>query len=997
MVKQKLILINDADKSGAEITKVTKAAGYTLKTLDFTAAGLPAQIRAHKPDLVLFNLSSEQPLSRVKKAAEIHAECAVPVVLVVDNIEDSFLDNDAVLDRFSFVKRPFTPRELEYALELAISRAKMQHKLDNNQAWVTTTLKSIGDAVITTDTDGRINFMNQVAEQLTSWKLDEALGQELSNVFQIVNEFTGQAVENPAKKVLQKGVVQGLANHTILISKAGKRIPIDDSGAPIKDDQGNISGVVLIFRDITEQRKAEKALEFEKTLIDAMLNYFPEYIYFKDLNSRFYRISKSLATEVFGINDPQEAIGKSDFDFFPEEFAKEDYQTEQNIIKTGKAIVDKVEKRSWANGSVSWASSTKMPLMNSQGRIIGTFGISKNITKEKKMEEALRKSEERYRRQFEETMDAIFIADVETGILVDCNRAAMELVGRPKSEIVGQHHRILHPKGKTELDHNRTFQLHSTQKEGQILEDVIVTKSGELRNVAIKASIFELENRKVLMGIFRDVTEQQKAKNALEFEKTLIDAMLNYFPEYIYFKDLNSRFYRISKSLATEVFGINDPQEAIGKSDFDFFPEEFAKEDYQTEQNIIKTGKAIVDKVEKRSWANGSVSWASSTKMPLMNSQGRIIGTFGVSKNITAQKEAEEQLKKALQDLRNSEEKLKNMLNGSSIPQFFVDQNHEVVLWNDALVKLSGINAADVVGTQNHWKAFYRQKRPCLVDLLLDGTIKKMPDWYSDKYKKSELVENGYEVTDYFEHLGKDGKWIFITAVVIKDSKGKVIGALETLEDITEIKRVEEALASERNLLKTVIDNIPDKIYAKDTEGRFIICNHAVAKRMGKSEPDEIIGKSDFDFIEQELAAQFHADEQAIIKSGEPLINHEEPLDHLEGGRRWNSATKVPLRDNQGNIIGIVGIGRDITERKQAEQERDRMIKELQEALNKVSTLQGLIPICANCKKIRNDKGYYEHVEKYIMDHSGAVFSHGICPECMEKLYPSFSKKNKKK
>ncbi|HDP68893.1 MAG TPA: PAS domain S-box protein, partial [Candidatus Marinimicrobia bacterium] len=437
--------------------------------------------------------------------------------------------------------------------------------------------------------------------------------------------------------------------------------------------------------------------------------------------------------------------------------------------------------------------------------------------------------------------------------------------------------------------------------------------------------------------------------------------------------------------------------EAIGKSDFDFFPEEFAKEDYQTEQNIIKTGKAIVDKVEKRSWANGSVSWASSTKMPLMNSQGRIIGTFGVSKNITAQKEAEEQLKKALQDLRNSEEKLKNMLNGSSIPQFFVDQNHEVVLWNDALVKLSGINAADVVGTQNHWKAFYRQKRPCLVDLLLDGTIKKMPDWYSDKYKKSELVENGYEVTDYFEHLGKDGKWIFITAVVIKDSKGKVIGALETLEDITEIKRVEEALASERNLLKTVIDNIPDKIYAKDTEGRFIICNHAVAKRMGKSEPDEIIGKSDFDFIEQELAAQFHADEQAIIKSGEPLINHEEPLDHLEGGRRWNSATKVPLRDNQGNIIGIVGIGRDITERKQAEQERDRMIKELQEALNKVSTLQGLIPICANCKKIRNDKGYYEHVEKYIMDHSGAVFSHGICPECMEKLYPSFSKKNKKK
>lgn len=666
----------------------------------------------------------------------------MPVVLIGDEIKDSLLENSAGFDRFSFVKRPFTLRELEYAIELAISRARMQQKLHDNEAWVTTTLKSIGDAVITTDIDGQINFMNQVAEQLTGWKLDDALGHDLGEVFRIVNEFTGESVENPVTKVLREGVVQELANHTILISKTGKRIPIDDSGAPIKDKQGSVSGVVLIFRDITEQRKA---------------------------------------------------------------------------------------------------------------------------------------------------------------------------------------------------------------------------------------------------------------KNALEFEKTLIDAMLNYFPEYIYFKDLNSRFYRISKSLATEVFGLSDPGEAIGKSDFDFFPEQFAKEDYNTEQDIIKTGKSIVDKVEKRNWANGSVSWASSTKMPLVNSRGKIIGTFGISKNITAQKEAEEQLKRALEELRNSEAKLKNMLNGSAIPQFFVNENHEVVLWNDALAKLSDIKAEEIVGTKNHWKTFYQKKRPCLVDLLLDGSVKKMRDWYSDKYKKSELVENGYEVTDYFEHLGKDGKWMFITAVVIKDSKGKVIGALETLEDITGIKRAEEALAGERNLLKTVIDNIPDKIYAKDTEGRFIICNKAVAKRMGKSDPEEIIGKTDFDFVEHELAAKFHADEEAIIKSGEPLINHEEPLDHLEGGRRWNSATKVPLRDNQGNIIGVVGVGRDITERKLAEQERDKMIRELQEALNKVHTLQGLIPICANCKKIRNDKGYYESVEKYIMEHSGAVFSHGICPECMEKLYPSFSKKNKSK
>ncbi len=137
---------------------------------------------------------------------------------------------------------------------------------------------------------------------------------------------------------------------------------------------------------------------------------------------------------------------------------------------------------------------------------------------------------------------------------------------------------------------------------------------------------------------------------------------------------------------------------------------------------------------------------------------------------------------------------------------------------------------------------------------------------------------------------------------------------------VLERKAAEEELAKERNLLRTLIDNMPDRIYAKDTESRFIICNKALAIRMGMNNPDEIVGKSDFDFLPHELAAQFRADELAIMQSGQPLINHEEPMDGVSGATRWNLATKAPLRDNQDNIIGIVGLGRDITERKRAEE-----------------------------------------------------------------------------
>jgi PAS domain S-box-containing protein len=145
---------------------------------------------------------------------------------------------------------------------------------------------------------------------------------------------------------------------------------------------------------------------------------------------------------------------------------------------------------------------------------------------------------------------------------------------------------------------------------------------------------------------------------------------------------------------------------------------------------------------------------------------------------------------------------------------------------------------------------------------------------------------------------------------------------LELEKAESEHKLAEEALESEHTLLRNLIDNVPDRIYAKDSEGRFIICNEALARRMGMASPTEIVGKSDFDFLPREMAQRFHTDEQMIIQSGTPMINREEPLT-TEGGTitRWNLATKVPLLDKQGNRIGIVGVGREITDLKRAEAE----------------------------------------------------------------------------
>jgi PAS domain S-box-containing protein len=153
-------------------------------------------------------------------------------------------------------------------------------------------------------------------------------------------------------------------------------------------------------------------------------------------------------------------------------------------------------------------------------------------------------------------------------------------------------------------------------------------------------------------------------------------------------------------------------------------------------------------------------------------------------------------------------------------------------------------------------------------------------------------------------------------------------------------QRTREQLIEELNMFRTLVDSLPDHIYAKDKEGRFILVSAAQARYMGVKNPAELVGKSDFDFYPPDLASQYFADERAIMESGEPLIAHEEPnLDHRTGETSWTSTTKVPVRDNEGRVTGIVGISRDITRLRQAETERERLLTVLERRSTQLETV----------------------------------------------------------
>ncbi len=287
-------------------------------------------------------------------------------------------------------------------------------------------------------------------------------------------------------------------------------------------------------------------------------------------------------------------------------------------------------------GEVTWINVTAAPIPLEGYGVAIAYG---DITARRRTEEQLRESEERYKFLVEAITDSLYILDREwRHILV--NDAATRFVQIPKDELLGAKLTELFP-GVEETEFFKTFQRVMTTRHPETVINEYAFENGRRRWYEVRA--FPVPEG--ILCISRDITARKRAEEALAREQRLLHALLDNIPAHVYFKDTQGRFMLVSKSTA-EWAGVDDPAQLIGKTDFDIFATAHAQAAFEMEQEIIRTGEPVVELEEKETWLDGSETWVSTTKMPLRDAAGNIVGTFGISRDITARKRAEEDLQR---------------------------------------------------------------------------------------------------------------------------------------------------------------------------------------------------------------------------------------------------------------------------------------------------------------------------------------------------------------
>lgn len=672
---------------------------------------------------------------------------------------------------------------------IVLQRRRAEERLQEHEEWLRVTLASIGDAVIATDTEGRVTFLNAVAEELTGWAPGEAQGKPLEKVFSILNEQTGEPVENPVDKVLGKGTMVGLANHTVLVAKDGTKRPIDDSAAPIRDAAGTMIGVVLIFREVTEQRRTERVLREREQELQLVTDRAPVFLAHCDRDCRYKFVNKGYAA-LFGLTT-QEAIGKR----MPDVLGEQQYARIRQHVDAalaGKSVEFEVELPHEHDGPLVM-NCAYVPEFDRDGRVEGLVAVIADVTQRKRAEDALRES----RQQLDLALQA---ADIGQWDLRLIDRTASRNLRH--DQIFGYDSLLPEWTIETFLAHvvpedrervDSGFQEAINSASPWDFECRIRRADGAAGWIWAKGRVFADGNGQPcrMAGTVADITERKQVEMALQDARSRLEAALEAGAIVTWTWDIpNNRIFS-DKNLA-KLFSLA-PSEAEGGSVDQYIdaihPDDQARvtaalrrsvesgEDYEADYRVVQP--------------DGSVRWVVARGRAERDSAGQPVRMPGVLVDITDRKRLEEELRirieqlananrhkeELLASLRESEEKLRLLAN--TIPQlaWMARPDGYIVWYNRRWYDYTGSSPEEMEGWG--WQSVHDPE-------VLPKVLER---W-------KQAISSGEPFEMVFPLKSAEGTFRpFLTRVnPLRDENGSILHWFGTNTDVSDIKRMEEAL-----------------------------------------------------------------------------------------------------------------------------------------------------------------------------------------------------------
>ena len=582
------------------------------------------------------------------------------------------------------------------------------------------TLKSIGDAVITTDVVGRITYLNAVAETVTGWPQRDAIGRPLDSVFRIVNEDTRVVVESPATRALREGIVVGLANHTVLIRRDGSECPIDDSAAPIRDEHGRVSGCVLIFRDVTTQRQAEQAKGRElhaARLLAAIVESSDDAIVSKSLDGTIQSWNAA-AERLFGHTE-SEAVGQHISLIIPADRLSEEDQIIAQL-KAGLRIDHFETERIRRDGQRVRVSLTISPVRDQSGAVVGASKIARDVSAQRAAEQRERllmtealTATAKFQAFFEQSASFAAILDVD-GTIVESNRLLTEGCGFARDRVIGQ---PLWTGPWWQVGDAaalvRKAIVDATQGSAGRVEVPYATADGDVRVAVIVVQAIKGAENRILSLAFSgaDITDLKKA----EAERQKFVTLVENSPDFIGLCDLNGKPFFVNRA-GLDLVGLDDLQQAIETpvASF-FFPEDQHRVMHEFFPAVLAHGHGEIE-IRFRHFKTGAARWMAYKVLTLPGLDGSPIGFATVSQDVTERKRLADGLRDIADRLSEADQK-KN--------EFIAMLAHELrnplaPISNAARALRLGISDPSVVATTSEMLDRQVAQLARLVDDLLD-------------------------------------------------------------------------------------------------------------------------------------------------------------------------------------------------------------------------------------------------------------------------------------